>query len=36
VADELRGRKVAIVIAPVGTEQVEFTEGVHRAQRRSA
>jgi protease I len=26
VADELQGRKVAILIAPVGTEQVEFTE----------
>jgi protease I len=26
MADELQGRKVAILIAPVGTEQVEFTE----------
>jgi protease I len=26
VANELQGRKVAILIAPVGTEQVEFTE----------
>jgi protease I len=26
VADELQGRKVAILLAPVGTEQVEFTE----------
>jgi protease I len=26
VADELQGRKVAIILAPVGTEQVEFTE----------
>jgi protease I len=26
MADELRGRKVAILLAPVGTEQVEFTE----------
>jgi hypothetical protein len=26
MANELRGSKVAILIAPVGTEQVEFTE----------
>jgi protease I len=26
MADELQGRKVAILLAPVGTEQVEFTE----------
>ncbi len=26
MANELQGRKVAILIAPVGTEQVEFTE----------
>ena len=26
MADELRGRKVAILLAPVGSEQVEFTE----------
>jgi protease I len=26
VANELQGRKVAILLAPVGTEQVEFTE----------
>jgi protease I len=26
VADELQGRKVAILLAPVGSEQVEFTE----------
>ncbi len=26
MADELSGRKVAILLAPVGTEQVEFTE----------
>ena len=26
MADELQGRKVAILIAPIGTEQVEFTE----------
>ena len=26
MANELRGRKVAILIAPVGTEQVEFTD----------
>ncbi len=26
MADELQGRKVALLIAPVGTEQVEFTE----------
>ncbi len=26
MADELQGRKVAILIAPVGTEQVEFTD----------
>ena len=26
MADELQGRKVAIVLAPVGSEQVEFTE----------
>ncbi len=26
MADELRGRRVAILLAPVGTEQVEFTE----------
>jgi protease I len=26
MSDELRGRKVAILLAPVGSEQVEFTE----------
>ena len=26
MADELQGRRVAILLAPVGTEQVEFTE----------
>ena len=26
MADELQGKKIAILIAPVGTEQVEFTE----------
>jgi protease I len=26
MTDELRGRRVAILLAPVGTEQVEFTE----------
>jgi hypothetical protein len=26
VANELQGRKVAILIAPVGTEQVEFVQ----------
>lgn len=26
MADELNGRKVAILLAPAGTEQVEFTE----------
>src|SRR3712207_8859242 len=26
MANELRGSKVAILIAPVGTEQIEFTE----------
>ena len=26
MADELQGRKVAILIAPVGTEQVEFVQ----------
>ena len=26
MANELQGRKVAILLAPVGTEQVEFTE----------
>ena len=26
MADELRGRRVAILLAPVGTEQVEFTK----------
>ena len=26
MADDLQGRKVAILLAPVGTEQVEFTE----------
>ena len=26
MVNELRGSKVAILIAPVGTEQVEFTE----------
>lgn len=24
--DELRGKKIAILLAPVGSEQVEFTE----------
>jgi protease I len=26
VTNELQGRKVALLLAPVGTEQVEFTE----------
>ena len=26
MADELGGRKIAILLAPVGSEQVEFTE----------
>ena len=26
MANELQGSKVAILVAPVGTEQVEFTE----------
>ena len=26
MANELQGRKVAILLAPAGTEQVEFTE----------
>lgn len=48
MANELQGRRIAVLIAPAGTEQVEFTEpkkavlieelaeGRHPAQARSA
>jgi protease I len=26
MANELQGRKVAVLLAPVGSEQIEFTE----------